>query len=174
MRECKICGAEFQENNGTHLYCSAACRTEAHRRSCAAYQRTKKGEKPSSFRIVCKNCGKVFTGESQRLCYCSPECRIEASRNRSKAYWGKRKEELLHDHVCLLCGKRFSTMSRTAKFCPECREPTTPRQRAEAKRKKEARFQAKIREAMEKHISYGQLQVIAAREAAEAAREVNK
>ena len=84
----------------------------------------------------------------------------------------------MREQTCAMCGKTFMTTAAIrARFCPDCRPDRRAKEKALAAappKRGEDRLNAKIREAMEKHISYGQLQVIAAQEAARAAWKKEK
>ena len=175
MRKCVICGKPFQEKNAVQKYCSTSCSDEGHRRSSLEWFRQHRPSKTDLvYTLVCKNCGKRFQAPSRRLVYCSAECRIEGQRKAARLNWKKYKLNLMMEHTCSICGKKYLTTGLTTKFCPECRGKKAQHKKAGAPKKGADRLNSKIKEAMRQHISYGQLQVIAAREAAKAAREKEK
>ena len=167
-RRCAFCGKEFTAKAVTHIYCSYECYRAHHKE--AQEEARKLGRKLREVvvrTVVCKSCGKEFQTRNYRLVYCSPECRIAGAKSNSRKYWQAYKKSLMTTATCVMCGKEFTrTLGARTKFCPVCRKQP---KKTELVKPDPDRLNRKIREAREKHISYGMLQVLAAREAAKAA-----
>lgn len=83
----------------------------------------------------------------------------------------------MYEHECLNCGKKFETSSSLTRFCSkECMEARREKLKEERAKEKQARLDTRERlnrkelEARRLGVSYGMLQVLAARKLAEEAR----
>lgn len=173
-RKCENCGKTFEPKSVAHKFCSHECYYVHHR---AEQNETRKKIRRLAGEaiirtVVCKSCGKEFTTRNYRLVYCSPECRIAGAKSNSRRYWQAYKKSIMTTATCVMCGKEFTrTLGARTKFCPVCRKQP---KKTELVKPDPDRLNRKIREAQEKHISYGMLQVIAAREAAKEARQAER
>ena len=172
-RKCENCGKEFEPKSVAHKFCSHECYYVHHRNEQNEHRKMIRGlaREALTRTVACKCCGKEFTTRNPRAVYCSAECRIAGARENSHKYWETYKQSLMTDAVCAMCGKTFkSTLGSRTRFCPECRIKPKKKVRVVKPKPDPDRLNRKIREAQEKHISYGMLQVLAAREAAKEAR----
>lgn len=175
---CPICKETFTSKNKKAVYCSTACRVQALgtvgaknlRRLHSRYTVPKK-------RVICSVCGKEFLSGSAVAKYCSTECKM------------KHLEEIgrLMRKKCIVCGKEFLTASRRQKYCSnECHQfvihkDDTKKERLSRKRKHRVN-QSKLEqirerlvaEALELHVSYGQLKLMYARKGIDPFEEIRR
>lgn len=177
---CPICDKEFVTSNKTQVYCSVTCRLQALSkagiRALLKYN-TKQRSWVSDKKTTCVVCGKEFMSNSAMAKYCSPECRINHLISIGKMY--KKK--------CIVCGKEFVTPSTRQKYCSyECRKYISTKEgrkfarttREQARRIKQSKLEQirdrLILEAMELHVSYGQLKTMYARKGIDPFEEVRR
>lgn len=149
LKECVVCGREFQAVLSTAKYCSPKCKHKAHNEK-KREARIERGE--GKARPTCLICGKPLVGKGRR-CYCSDACRDTAKKRQMAEINAARRED-------------YQTLKQAKKAKREAA--------ARAKLEAQGRLDAKLREATRLHISYGQLQVLKAREAAKKAREAGR
>lgn len=149
LKECVVCGREFEAILPTAKYCSPKCKHRAHNEK-KREARIERGEAKSP--STCVICGKPLTGKWRRA-YCSDACRDVAKKRQMAEINAARRE----DYKALQQAKK-------------AKREAAARAKVEAK----GRLDAKIREAVRLHISYEQLQVLKAREAARLAWEKEK
>ena len=115
------------------------------------YAEIRRGRQSLGIDRVCPICGKPFKTKTIAV-YCSDECRKEGKRRYCKAYdaahreqrrakWAAltpeqretirvnaRKQHVIHDKVCQICGQTFQTNSGNAKYCSDkCRKEASHR-----------------------------------------------
>lgn len=115
IKQCKECGADFEQKHGRHYFCSNDCKT-------------KYGTKHISVKEgVCSNCGEKIkrTSKIREVCFCNKDC--------EKKY--KYNQSLIHKE-CAYCKQPFTTQKgKKSIFCSiPCRVngmnkgPTVPHQ----------------------------------------------
>ena len=161
--DCKICGKRFAAASRSARYCSVACRAEGVRRRNLEHQRRymadpekraiamartrasaaaraareRDGRAPrrkAPMRVdpdaepsTCRLCGRTFAqyGRTTTSVYCK-RCVAKADREAGRTLRLK----------CRVCGGRFSTTTRSARYCSdECRAESAMRARREDERK---------------------------------------
>jgi len=94
---CKVCGREFTATDPRKMYCSTKCNTTAQHRKHVPVSLTHKN---------CEQCGSDFKLFHKRDRFCSAKC---------KYTWGNAHKS--YTHVCLGCGKAFSSRAQDADYC---------------------------------------------------------
>ena len=99
MKECAICGAEFEPHTYNQKYCSRECYREAQRRQHAQKGRrnAKKREKKPLEPKICGVCGKSFIPHVWTQKYCSPECKKESGRIRAAESFRRKRVKINGD-----------------------------------------------------------------------------
>lgn len=98
IKNCEICGREFEAKKATQKYCGAICKAEGQRRT---YERNLVDK-------TCECCGKPFRGKIAQK-YCGNDCK-----NKSRG----------HTCFCENCGEDFKSFSPKTMYCdkPECQK----------------------------------------------------
>lgn len=74
---------------------------------------------PKSIEKVCLTCGKVFIAKDNRVKYCSAECRYRYWRPGKKSMTKIKKETVVYNKQCAICGADFSTILPQQIYCSE-------------------------------------------------------
>ena len=135
MRRCDLCGGSYEPKQMQQKYCSPKCSHEARR-------------------------------QARRLAYIR-EKKTGVKRGPYKTHGLYSKSEAIGSIItCTVCGKQYSMNNSTStKYCSTaCRlkhiadEKAAKIEAARAKEEAKKRLDNKIKEAMERHVSYGELQ----------------
>ena len=124
IRNCALCGKEFDTKSGQKKYCSLECRCKRdglavfakyHLKNpnaqitskCSGRDIKKLIGLPQTRRVTCRFCGKKFETKSIRKKFCSHNCR-------QKYYYYKQRNNI---KICEICGKEFESTKSTRKYC---------------------------------------------------------
>lgn len=75
--------------------------------------------KPKSIEKVCLTCGKVFSAKDNRTKYCSAECRYRYWRPGKKSITKTKKETVVYQKKCAICGADFNTILPQKIYCSD-------------------------------------------------------
>lgn len=76
---------------------------------------------PKGIEKICLTCGKVFVAKDNRTKYCSAECRYRYWRPGKKSVTKTKKETVVYNKQCAICGADFSTILPQQIYCsPKC------------------------------------------------------
>lgn len=76
---------------------------------------------PKGIEKICLTCGKVFIAKDNRSKYCSAECRYRYWRPGKKSVTKTKKETVVYNKQCAICGADFSTILPQQIYCsPKC------------------------------------------------------
>lgn len=92
IKQCVICGNEFETINPRIITCSKECSEENRRRKEKEYRsRSKESKVKLLYHKVCPVCKKEFDTYKYVQEICSPECRAIAERERQARYDARKK-----------------------------------------------------------------------------------
>ncbi len=132
MRECSICGAEFEPVSIRNVVCSDACRQK--RKNDYLRQWRRKPVAPPAPR-PCAVCGQEFQPRKRQHLVCSTVCRQKNHRK----YFREWKESRREIRSCEVCGVQLP--KSRVKYCDQiCQKLGQVRKAAERKRAREAAF----------------------------------
>lgn len=87
IKQCALCGREFNATVSGQKYCSKECSKEGRRIYIKNWSRKHRGHESGPTRI-CPVCGHGFKTERNKK-YCSPECREEGLKINNRRGWHK-------------------------------------------------------------------------------------
>ena len=138
IKQCVICGKEFEAATSQYKYCSPQCRRKANYVPAEVKLRN------------CIFCGKEFETRSGKKNTCSIECKKKIANKRTVLYQKRKREEMkamgvkqtrkkkdsdtkekrkwvqpvFKPRVCVKCGKEYIPCNSAQKYCsPVCRCP---------------------------------------------------
>lgn len=144
---CAVCGKTFVKTGHFQVCCSAKCaRLRKNEKERMTRVRAQRPRHSAPITAVCPVCGKTFTKNCNHQKYCSKRCKNEVwnpERNLpkmentcpvcGKVFETARKNHVFcsnrcykaahykpvqpHNLVCVFCGKEFTSMNGTAKYC---------------------------------------------------------
>ena len=94
IKNCAICGREFETNFNHALFCSPECKAKAKQNYRDAHKEEWKERRRLTMKATCLVCGKEFYKNDKHKKYCSDECRKEGDRSLWRQYAKERRENL--------------------------------------------------------------------------------
>lgn len=151
IKNCALCGREFEATANAQKYCSDECRQEGFRESARRYYMYHHGAKFQTKK--CPICGRKFKGyRNDKYCghVCADEARLRYARNYYRNYYKNHYREQKENEIkiqnesinirqyiktCIHCGREFIAKNHRVGFCSEeCRKKEKERQREIQKR----------------------------------------
>lgn len=78
IKNCAVCGKEFERTHYNQIYCSLECQNKGHIKTVM--------DRKSGVLKTCKTCGKKFVPSQSLRSYCSEECRDAVELKRREEY----------------------------------------------------------------------------------------
>jgi len=112
-RYCCNCGTLFETDRNTQKYCSAECKTNAHKKGNAIRRRKPTTKTRVKYFQFCSICGKKYERTSNNSRYCSTKCKNKANDDykRIRKIWDKKYRIKTRENA-IRNGRRYRKQGR--------------------------------------------------------------